>query len=115
VSTTTPASFRGTVPLEAWEHLVRSWRSWCADHPRFIGWLSRTRTVAAWASLALVVAACLFVPRYAHSLAAVIGSAVAVMVYVLVARTRTMRLSNDGLTYVTDDHYETFYKLPNWR
>lgn len=23
--------------------------------------------------------------------------------------------SNDGLAYVTSDHYESFYQLPNWK
>ncbi|MDQ0934533.1 hypothetical protein QFZ49_004473 [Streptomyces turgidiscabies] len=23
--------------------------------------------------------------------------------------------SNDGLAYVTNDHYKSFYQLPNWK
>ncbi len=54
--------------------------------------LATARSVAAWASLPLLAMACWLVPGYSRGLVAVVGSLVAVLAYVIVARTHTVKL-----------------------
>lgn len=83
---------RKPLSLELWERALDSWRAWCARHEKLMHRLPAIRALAAWLSLLFMALACWVVPGYARGIVAVLASLAAVVAYVVLARTHTLRL-----------------------